>query len=491
MALTAGIHGDEYEGPKALHDLAKALDPARLAGTVLVVPIAHLAAFEAGTRTSPIDGVNLARVFPGDPEGTITHRLAATLFREVVEGADVLVDLHSGGVRLAFAAVAGFYGDEAATARALALPLALAPARPRRRAVLRGAPARHRGRGLRGGRARRPAGRRTATAYRDGLLRLMRLAGMIEGDPGPEPAWTHVLDGDWQLAPVGGLLDNHVGVGERVAQGRRSPRSAIRSASVLAEMDGTSRRLRHGHAPSLHGPARRMGDLRRPRGALDEPARRAARPGDRCRRWHRRCRRTPLHRGGRQRVLGCDLAGCGRRLRRRRRGGGRAADRRARALRYPGPRGRAHRRLGTVPDVTTEAFDRYIAVNLRGAFLVARAVARRLIAAGRPGRLIMIGSVNSLAAEPEALPYVAAKHGLLGLVRAMAVDLARHRITANLIAPGPDPGRPQPGSCSMPSRCAPASRAPCRPAAPGAPEAVAEAALYFADPTRRSSPAPS
>ena len=136
---------------------------------------------------------------------------------------------------------------------------------------------------------------------------------------------------------------------------------------------------------------------------------------------------------------------------------------------------------GRFPDVTTQAFDRYHAVNLRGAFLVARAVARRLIAAGRPGRLIMIGSVNSLAAEPEALPYVAAKHGLLGLVRAMAVDLARHRITANLIAPGPilvDRNRHL--FTSEPLRSGLARTVPA--GAPGAPVAVAEAALYFADP---------
>ena len=72
-------------------------------GTLLAVPIAHLAAFAAAMRTSPIDGVNLARVFPGDPAGTVTARLADKLFHEVVADADLLVDLHSGGVRLAFA----------------------------------------------------------------------------------------------------------------------------------------------------------------------------------------------------------------------------------------------------------------------------------------------------------------------------------------------------------------------------------------------------
>ena len=136
---------------------------------------------------------------------------------------------------------------------------------------------------------------------------------------------------------------------------------------------------------------------------------------------------------------------------------------------------------GQFPEIATEAFDRFVAVNLRGAFLVARAVARSMIAASRPGRLIMIGSVNSLMAEPEALPYVTAKHGLLGLVRAMAVDLARHRIAANLIAPGPIlVERNRALFEAEPLRSGLAQAVPA--GGPGSPTAIAEAALYFADP---------
>lgn len=136
---------------------------------------------------------------------------------------------------------------------------------------------------------------------------------------------------------------------------------------------------------------------------------------------------------------------------------------------------------GPFPEVTTEAFDRYLSVNLRGAFLVARAVARSMIATGRTGRIIMIGSVNSIAAEPEALPYVASKHGLLGLVRAIAVDLARHDIAANLIAPGPIlVERNRDLFSSEPLRSALARSVPA--GGPGSPDAIAEAALYLADP---------
>jgi uncharacterized protein len=234
-AVTAGIHGDEYEGPRAVHDLLASIDPTGLRGTVLAVPVAHLAAFAAASRTSPIDGVNLARVFPGDPEGTVTVRLADALFREVVAGADLLVDLHSGGVRLAFAAVAGFYGTADAAARALAMPyLWRLPERAgvlsfeahRRGIAVAGCEAGGRGGCLDEDRLR----------YRDGLLRLMRVRGMLPGEPGSAPAYETVLDGDWQLAPAGGLLANHVGVGDRVDRGALLATIRDPFGATLAEM---------------------------------------------------------------------------------------------------------------------------------------------------------------------------------------------------------------------------------------------------------------
>ncbi|RVD12886.1 succinylglutamate desuccinylase/aspartoacylase family protein, partial [Mesorhizobium sp. M4B.F.Ca.ET.017.02.2.1] len=62
--LTGGNHGDEYEGPLALYDLARTLDPREVTGTVIIVPAMNYPAFRAGTRTSPIDKGNLNRSFP-------------------------------------------------------------------------------------------------------------------------------------------------------------------------------------------------------------------------------------------------------------------------------------------------------------------------------------------------------------------------------------------------------------------------------------------
>jgi NAD(P)-dependent dehydrogenase (short-subunit alcohol dehydrogenase family) len=91
---------------------------------------------------------------------------------------------------------------------------------------------------------------------------------------------------------------------------------------------------------------------------------------------------------------------------------------------------------GPFLEVTRESWESYIHVNLTGTFLVGQAVARAMAKTGG-GRIVAIGSVNSFAAEPTAAPYVASKGGVRLLTKAMAVDLARHGITVNMIAPGP------------------------------------------------------
>ncbi len=108
--VIAGIHGDEYEGPAAVAEFVGGLDRAGLCGSLTAVPVANPPAFLAGTRTNP-DGLNLARCFPGDPNGSPTQRLATALFSRLASGANYLIDLHSGGVEYVFLPVAGFYGE--------------------------------------------------------------------------------------------------------------------------------------------------------------------------------------------------------------------------------------------------------------------------------------------------------------------------------------------------------------------------------------------
>lgn len=97
VLLTGANHGDEYEGPLAL---MRELPPDRLNGRVIIIPALNVPAYHAGTRLSPIDQVNLNRVFPGDRNGTPTMMLAHYIETVLMPLADYAIDFHSGGSSL-------------------------------------------------------------------------------------------------------------------------------------------------------------------------------------------------------------------------------------------------------------------------------------------------------------------------------------------------------------------------------------------------------
>jgi N-alpha-acetyl-L-2,4-diaminobutyrate deacetylase len=120
--LTGGNHGDEYEGPLALFELARALRPEAIAGRVIILPAMNAPAFRAGTRTSPIDRANLNRVFPGRPDGSVTEKIADYFVRTLLPLADHVLDFHSGGKTLDFVpfAAAHMLDDKTQEARCVA-----------------------------------------------------------------------------------------------------------------------------------------------------------------------------------------------------------------------------------------------------------------------------------------------------------------------------------------------------------------------------------
>ncbi len=120
--LTGANHGDEYEGPIALFDLARNLEAEEVSGRVIIVPAMNYPAFQAAARTSPIDKGNMNRTFPGRPDGTVTEKIADYFQRTLLPISDLVVDIHAGGKTLDFVpfAAAHVMPDKAQEARCAA-----------------------------------------------------------------------------------------------------------------------------------------------------------------------------------------------------------------------------------------------------------------------------------------------------------------------------------------------------------------------------------
>ena len=121
LVVFAGVHGDEYEGVEAIPRIAAQVSPSQLRGTLLMVPVCNMAAYATATRNSPVDGLNLARVFPGSETGKLTQRIAYWLTRKFISAADFFIDLHSAGVVGDIPTLAGYlHSDEDVGQRSLA-----------------------------------------------------------------------------------------------------------------------------------------------------------------------------------------------------------------------------------------------------------------------------------------------------------------------------------------------------------------------------------
>jgi predicted deacylase len=95
--IIGGTHGDEFEGPVAIMRLAASLTQEDITGQLILIPGLNSPAFQASSRVSPLDGENLNRAFPGDPNGGPTATLAHFIETEIMPHCDAVFDLHSGG----------------------------------------------------------------------------------------------------------------------------------------------------------------------------------------------------------------------------------------------------------------------------------------------------------------------------------------------------------------------------------------------------------
>lgn len=101
FAVFAAVHGPEVTGTPAIINISKKLSPKMLAGTFIGLPAANPLAYVTQTRGWVLDEPqavkNLNRVFPGKADGTITERIAYTIFNEVILKSRVILDFHTGG----------------------------------------------------------------------------------------------------------------------------------------------------------------------------------------------------------------------------------------------------------------------------------------------------------------------------------------------------------------------------------------------------------
>lgn len=229
--LTGANHGDEYEGPIALFDLAHTLRAEEVTGRVIIIPAMNQPAFGAGTRTSPIDRGNMNRSFPGRPDGTVTEKIADYFQRVLLPMADVVLDFHSGGKTLDFLpfCAAHILPDKTQEAEAFRLVRAFgAPYSVKMLEIdavgMYDSAAEDMGKvfvttELGGGGT---ASGRTADIAISGCRNLLIAAGIVKGEIAKQPTeWLDMPDADcFTFAEDAGLIRFCADLGDRVEQGQ-------------------------------------------------------------------------------------------------------------------------------------------------------------------------------------------------------------------------------------------------------------------------------
>ena len=227
VAVTGGIHGAEYVSIAALREVVFSLDPLAVTGSLVAVLTASPAAFAARSiYVNPLDGLNLNRQFPGDPNGSPTQRLAHWLATEVIEGSDAFVDMHCGDMNEALDSFVGILdtGNPSVDARSRELAeayglrhLLIAKTTGTTLAVAgaHGIPAVL---GEVGGQGLWP--KDDVALHAAGFRRVLRAAGLIEDAPAEPGHRTELLpDEAWMRATTTGYWHPAVGVGDRIEAG--------------------------------------------------------------------------------------------------------------------------------------------------------------------------------------------------------------------------------------------------------------------------------
>jgi len=97
IGVSAMIHGDELEGLLIVRELWQSIEPAELSGSLWLMPVANPLAMEAISRNTPIDMLDMNRLFPGQPDGWLSEQQAYAITQGFINEIDALVDVHAGG----------------------------------------------------------------------------------------------------------------------------------------------------------------------------------------------------------------------------------------------------------------------------------------------------------------------------------------------------------------------------------------------------------
>ena len=217
--LSAAVHGDELCGIEIIRRVLSDVDPRRLAGTLIAVPVVNVHGFNTGSRYLP-DRRDLNRSFPGSPRGSLASQLAHLLMREVVDRCSIGIDLHTGSDhRINLPQIRADLDDSEtlALARAFAAPIALHSRL--RDGSLRQVAAESGTRVLlyEGGEANRfdPLAIEVGTA---GIRRVLASQGMIDDRDAVAGEVLLSRKSRWMRATVSGVLGLGVALGDRVEE---------------------------------------------------------------------------------------------------------------------------------------------------------------------------------------------------------------------------------------------------------------------------------
>ena len=110
-----GVHGDEYVGMRAIHQVLETVTPKDVRGAIVLIPMLNVQAFRAGERMAPQDGMDMNRIWPGAPLEKAMHLFAHSelvvhkVFQYITEYADAVLDVHDTGRMGMIAPYAAFY----------------------------------------------------------------------------------------------------------------------------------------------------------------------------------------------------------------------------------------------------------------------------------------------------------------------------------------------------------------------------------------------